>query len=519
MGVNNLLSFLRSTNVNAENVQRLMDGVEYDLYVDLAIIVVPLMQRSRSILHFSRLLACAFGAESDTNGRVLCRSSGDNELVRLFVRAGKLSMFLDMLSPRMKTETHNYRTTSRNLDQSYHVDRVRGVRAIDRSRMCVDVPESRGVYTCGIVGDNDVCYDDDLLLDQLGEVEQSRLDQKFDFNVRLNVVKLRDVRKIIPDIILASLRQWDATLPARCTIETEVVGEGEIKCIRSAILSLSETNSTVRCVSRTEHRPIVVLSNDNDVILMMLMHQSKIIIDRRTTTLFYRVLVNEKSSYFRSPDQDDVRAGELVVASFPLRMCIQQIMISESSVTRRMATSDRWRLLLWLICCCGTDFVSPMRPFTVSRRVDIFNLRLKRYAEDSLREKNDVVRLNLDSFLVELRHLVTFVENTYSVDVSDDSHVNSEFCLRNVGSSYARRMTVAGWILRLYWNLLYLIDLPIDFFNNPSFPSDDTLAVNCYVPHQYISIFAVLGVFHARHNDDLKADIAHLLLFSENNKY
>lgn len=81
-------------------------------------------------------------------------------------------------------------------------------------------------------------------------------------------------------------------------------------------------------------------------------------------------------------------------------------------------------------------------------------------------------------------------------------------------SDYSRRMTVAGWILRLYWNLLYLIDLPVDFLNKPLFPSDLSLAVNCYVPLQYISIFAVLGVFHAQRDDDLKADISHLLLLN-----
>lgn len=61
---------------------------------------------------------------------------------------------------------------------------------------------------------------------------------------------------------------------------------------------------------------------------------------------------------------------------------------------------------------------------------------------------------------------------------------------------------------------MYLIDLPVDFLNHPLFPSDLSLAVNCYVPLQYISIFAVLGVFHAQRDDDLKADISHLLLLN-----
>ena len=59
-------------------------------------------------------------------------------------------------------------------------------------------------------------------------------------------------------------------------------------------------------------------------------------------------------------------------------------------------------------------------------------------------------------------------------------------------SNAANVTKVAAWIIRLYWNILYVIDLPIDFYVEQRFATDLSMYVNCYVPDEYISIFSLL---------------------------
>ena len=59
-------------------------------------------------------------------------------------------------------------------------------------------------------------------------------------------------------------------------------------------------------------------------------------------------------------------------------------------------------------------------------------------------------------------------------------------------SNAANVTKVAAWIIRLYGNILYVIDLPIDFYVEQRFATDLSMYVNCYVPDEYISIFSLL---------------------------
>lgn len=112
MGVNNIFKFLRQNLIELDSVPSIEGN--YELYVDLAIIIVPLMQRARNIPHFKELLVDTFSRSS-------------SELVSLMLRASTVFIFLDMLSPRMKIETR----VRRSLRQSV-VANARAANGADR---------------------------------------------------------------------------------------------------------------------------------------------------------------------------------------------------------------------------------------------------------------------------------------------------------------------------------------------------------------------------------------------------
>lgn len=509
MGVNNLSSFLGSNSLQVVPVKTVDN---YDLYVDLAIIVVPLMQRARDVKHFIRLLRETFGgsgsvgdSNNDNNTYIGRRP---NELVNLIIRAKTVSMYLDMLSPRMKIETHRFRN-SRSMSEkqtaqlpvkifndetavflSNHWRQRDNNTTVTSNSPLLFYRRPLNVYNSvslsNVFADNGSSITNDATTAD-NYVEGLPI-------MRYNFVKLRDVRESIPEIIQNSLNEWDKNVSARCVIETNLIGEGEIKCVRSAIIRKQSDSSN--------DRSIVVLSNDNDVILMMLMHQPSLL-----GVLFYRVTINDTNNDHLSS------------------LFIQKIILGRDSVIRRVAVHDRWRVLLWLICCCGTDFVSPIRPMSTSRRVEIFNTCLEQYVSMTTMTSSTcnssvtpLTFFTFDTFIVELRRFLRFIELNYTVNqrvnykcVKFDDVVVETSNLSTTSTRQRRLTTVAAWIIRLYWNLLYLIDLPVDFFNEPCFPTDLNVLVNCYVPNEYISIFAILFSLREHEDNDLRRTIDRLL--------
>lgn len=473
MGVNNIFKFLRQNLIELDSVPSIEGN--YELYVDLAIIIVPLMQRARNISHFKELLVDTFSRSS-------------SELVSLMLRASTVFIFLDMLSPRMKIETR----VRRSLRQSV----VANARAANGAAVSADG------CVCGVCP---ACV----------EANRDR------GAVRYNVVKLRDVRSIMADIIVRSMCTLDPSFALRCFIETDVIGEGEIKCIRSAIYRARDP--ALRSARGGRDPTIAVLSNDNDVIIMMLMHQYHSL-SKLAPSLFYRIMFNELTL--------DV---DTFVAPLQYRVEIQRVSVDRFSLFRTTPYASRWRLLLWLICCCGTDFVPPIRPFSVNRRVYIFNacLRLgharQRVAaippgfgappmpmygngygnngygngfgwppgmagrDCSCGFINGAygpvcgAAFSMTAFLEELRWFVGLVRNVCSCSIRSAPRGENDRA-----SNAANVTKVAAWIIRLYWNILYVIDLPIDFYVEQRFATDLSMYVNCYVPDEYISIFSLL---------------------------
>lgn len=417
MGVNNLLNFLRQTNVRANTRLHIDLERSYDLFVDLAIIVVPLMQRAKSVAHFEQLLSNTFGGEQ-------------NKLVDLIIGARSVSMYLDMFSPKMKIETHNTRCV----------------------KMLIERESNRN-----------------------GDKQKSS-----GKSVRLNVVKLRDIRPLLSTMIVAFLEQADATIGERCTIDTDLVGEGEIKCFRSAL-------------NRSDPKDVAILSNDNDIFLMLMIHYHRLVPpDRPKDHIFYRIQINDSADTLT-----DIN--------------IQKISIDRESVLNRIPVGSRWCVLLWLICCSGTDFVSPLRPFSTNRRVEIFQHCL--FDGCSSLESHDR-SFSFNNFLRELRRFVSVVEAKCSSSV--DRLGKLEGCSRIEAFSRNRHRSiffVTTWIVRLYWNLLYIIDLPVDFFHRPRFDSDENMMINGYVPNIYTSFFLTSSVFRSMGQRDLRAAVATMLKF------
>lgn len=114
----------------------------------------------------------------------------------------------------------------------------------------------------------------------------------------------------------------------------------------------------------------------------------------------------------------------------------------------------------------------------------------------------------MDNFMDELKRFVRLIDSMYT---NDGSIRSNEYERSSTVRDRRRLRLVASWVIRLYWNLLYLIDLPVDFFKQPRFPSDSNVSVNCYVPNEYISIFAILSSLSDGELDELRRVIRELL--------
>lgn len=606
MGVNNLTRFLHSSKIFVEkmNDRALVRDEGYELFVDLAIIVVPLLQKSTSVDHFGDLLRDTFRNPSSS-------------LVRLMLRAKRVYVFLDMLSPRMKTETRQKRCLKNLLEievsspsatfvrparpssfeesseaekrfdsddacQSFATklyletkfDRARLANTDDRTSAavngeCVDssyramyrekylwpVPSidrslvdwrrrdgddggyettlppvenrAESVSTCVAPkfrsDDVDIAKRDvdqhrsrvvDFPLTSMNGSKEYWSAENANRELDLPSIKLKDVRFMVADVILNSFNVMDETFASRCTIETEEIGEGEIKCIRGTLveddpfkLSVEKSNANVRkrsilddsnavrqrsnasSLCSTRGSPVVILSNDNDVILMMLMHHksSNGGGGSRTTseTLFYRAMFYDKSKSSIS------HCVELQRVSFGSNCLLKNVV-------------NKWIVLLWFVCCCGTDFVSHVRPFSIGRRIKIFDRCLIRgLARTALWLRSEDTKFCLRNFLSEVRWFVRLVVESCtdrSIAIREHADVvanDLHRCSSNFEQSATakdrclNRTRVVNWLVRLYWNILYLIDLPLDFYNKPNFRTDETVSVNCYVPEEYVSVFAL----------------------------
>lgn len=531
MGVNNLLSFLRQTNMHTCAEMSIEKGRAYDLFVDLAIIIVPLMQRAKSVSHFEQLLQRTFDGRATTvvagsttevnNGNFRSTIAVEsNRLVDVIVGARRVSMYLDMFSPKMKIETHNMRNVKMLSREAATIAVGKAVTSESRNTSLFTLtPASRFDQTGRLVdeelaatgssskrspqknGDHSPSLSSSFLslssssssltgndtLSRIGSLQSTACHADSERCSRLNVVKLRDIRSMLASVILDTLAIVDRSIVGRCTIDTEVVGEGEIKCFRNAI-------------NRSDPRDVAILSNDNDIFLMMLIHREKLVSSANGAecNTFYRILINDTTD-----ELTDIN--------------IQKISIDSDSVLRRIPASRRWCVLLWLICCSGTDFVSPLRPFSPSRRVEIFQSCLfeeSRSLSGSVGERNgtDASSLTFNSFMRELKRFVARVERCCSKPVvrvnENPSAVSPSLRSRN-RSLYS----VSTWIVRLYWNLLYIIDLPVDFFRHPTFTTDASLPINSYVPNVYISFFLTSSVFKYMYDDELKTTVTAMMKF------
>lgn len=608
MGVNNLTRFLHSSKIFVEktNDRALGRDEGYELFVDLAIIVVPLLQKSTSVDHFGDLLRDTFKNPSSS-------------LVRLMLRAKRVYVFLDMLSPRMKTETRQKRClknvleievsaappssslarpvlsnsfdscgtekrfdveddTSRsfasNLCFESRFDRARLVNIDDRTfattsgdgadsgyramyrekylwpvpsieRSLVDwrrrdsddgkyetlLPVANRVATTTIYaeskfqcdGEEQARRDQDSRRSRLVDLCSTSSDNRYYWstesaNIRapdFPSIKLKDVRFMVADVILNSFNEMDETFASRCTIETEEIGEGEIKCIRGTLSdddsgkgndeklsagvrkrvilddpsAASRQRSSASSSTSIRSSPsVVILSNDNDVILMMLMHHksSNGCGGSRTTpeTLFYRAMFYDKSK-----------------SSISHFVELQRVSFGSNCLLRNVV--NKWIVLLWFVCCCGTDFVSHVRPFSIGRRIKIFDRCLIRgLARTALWLRSEDTKFCLRNFLSEVRWFVRLVVESCTDrsiaairehdDATSDRQCSSNFDQSSIAKDRnLSQMRVVNWLVRLYWNILYLIDLPLDFYNKPNFRTDETVSVNCYVPEEYVSVFAL----------------------------
>lgn len=370
MGMSHLTKLFQRSGIEIQTIGLpLQNNTQYNVSIDLATIVVPLMRLSRSRSEFTTRLHDFLV---------------DNRCISmLLIRAYEVKAYLDLFAPRMKIDAKKERLRRR------------------RSNSSVPMTEQ---------------------------------------------MQLSEIRGLISNTFIVTLSKMDSSFRTRCsTVDTTLVGEGEIKCL------------LFRKHMSRPYLPHIIMSNDNDVLLMMLLHEP--------TGNTIRTAIH----YRPQPPH-----GRMFLIS-------HQVTINERILTYPPKTA-RWLLICWTICLCGTDFVVPLRAINRLRRKYLLSQCIRKFDQRTKLQKHE--SLNSEGVLIALNELADLCRTD---DMPQDI-------------SPSRVEQVVRWCYRVYWNVLYLTDLPVDFYKpkREHFYTDRMMGVNAYVNSATITAQCLHLAFNCR---------------------
>jgi hypothetical protein len=277
---------------------------------------------------------------------------------------------------------------------------------------------------------------------------------------------LKDIRGCFKELFLQSYQEHALRPNVQISFNLYDSGEGEIKCFRYHEW-------------QDRKLPTLVMSNDNDVLLIMLMHGAMHTKSERTK--FYRLVMHAQSN------------------SKPMRCTLQRISLhrflqtdnpinfnwfSEQMSGRLMRTNEHnaWMLVTWLIALFGNDYVPAIRVLdpTMIRKWMFTMIRIfNRFARNG-----QFIDLTAHNFFFTLSILFDVMNNDrryldrywyYGGPIASYEHDHDVPLPRPI-DSFDESYALYTWCVRIYWNLLYLKDLPITFTG--TFITDENIPVN-----------------------------------------
>lgn len=283
---------------------------------------------------------------------------------------------------------------------------------------------------------------------------------------------LKDIRGYFKELFLQSYQQHATRPNVQISFNLYDSGEGEIKCFR---------------YHEWQHRklPTLIMSNDNDVLLIMLMHSA--MHEKSERTKFYRLVMHtqqcgkpmrctlQRISLHRLLQTEEGPAG-VGWSSSPFT--------HEDAIAMRVNEHNAWILVGWLIALFGNDYVPAIRVANASmirkwmcRMIRLFN-RFTRNAQ--------YIQLTAHNFFFVLSILFDVMNDNreyldrywyYGGDsllasYEQDHDIPLPRPIGKIDEYYG----LYTWCVRVYWNLLYLRDLPIAFTG--TFVTDQHIPIN-----------------------------------------
>lgn len=428
MGINNIARFFRGSIEYQHTLPR-----NYNLAIDSTLLLIPLLKTSHTVTEFIECFERYFATQT--------------ELRNVIVSASEIFIGLDYYYPAMKQDTCRRRLRDiRRQQQQQQQGVVVATTNISRSRYLFASPLAYSSSTSPPTTPSASMH-------------------------------LKQVRELIEPLFLRLLDRWhseqptpQSPTPPTTVFDVQGYGEGEIKCFKHQNW-------------RNKQLPTVVLSNDNDVLLLILMHGA---MNRRSLrTKFYRIATTVMNSNGSSEYE------RCVLQNLSLRRLLRADNSDCIGGTRQMQTHEQnaWMLVVWLIACYGSDYVYAIRAeneATMRKWLSTAMIFLR-----DLAHRHQTVPLNPHNFFFVINLLFDAIAATEDGNrqLFCMYHYPPELCEPIQESTDPITWSVYCWCVRVYWNILYLHELPIDF--TAGFSLDPHVSVNLYVTKQFVSEITV----------------------------
>lgn len=438
MGITNITRFFKRSIESRSTLPS-----EYNLAIDCTLLLIPILKSSRTVGEF----------ESQFN-----RYFDENvELRHVIAVANELFVGLDYYYPAMKQDT------CRRRQKEYQRTSAAAMAAA-----AMAVTQSRPRVLIEICGGN-------------GGGGGAR-------GATRDFLHLKDVRELVQSLFERSVPMWrhetladDRVLAWRGTnidapINCDVLGygEGEIKCFKFQAW-------------RNPCLPTVVLSNDNDVLLMMLMHGAMARASPRTR--FLRLALQHTAWSTRLSLQRISLERMLqtnTTRHHRRRMTTKQMLVNEHNL---------WMVVVWLIAAYGNDYVHAVHSNSETSMHEWLDTAISHFLQFG--DRDHYIILNAHNFFFAV--MLLFDSITGPSEERDMQYVNRQHDMYTHDHETWADSTpmdddevtnaVYNWCVRVYWNVLYLYDLPVEFHG--SFRTDPDVPVNLNIAKTRLSVDTV----------------------------
>jgi hypothetical protein len=496
MGINNISRFFRGSIETQQQLPR-----HYNLAIDSTLLLIPMLKVSKTLSEFVVCFERYFDEQ--------------NELRRVIVGASEIFVGLDYYYPAMKQDTCRRRQKEyrRQQERQLRTNTESPTQLMKASPLSSTPPPTPAPPPSTSSSEDEASSPGSTITATISPTTDARPFQSY-------TLHLKQVRELIEPLFMRCLTRWrdnNDDEPPRVVFDVQGHGEGEIKCFQHQDW-------------RDKQLPTLVLSNDNDVLLLILLHGAT---SRRSLkTRFFRVATGLTPS---SPTAGNANADErCLLQSISLQRLLQpDIPVSslppippsyynQIPQNRPLAYLRRncemhvnefntWVLVAWLIATHGSDYVYAIRGDSELVTRNWLNTCIRFYRDFTAHQHH--IELNPHNFFFVMTVLFDVIgsvpngesQHTYNVEQSfaiAGARQRDFFSVAHLPLHLSERvheydrvaMSVYYWCVRVYWNVLYLYELPNKFAG--SFVTDSSMTVNLYVAKQHVNELAIRSLTH-----------------------